>query len=59
MREDTYDGALYLHVEDDANYSLWGDTHRYTPDAIERCARDVETVLVEAALGLVTAPAPR
>lgn len=32
---------------------------RYTPDAIERCARDVETVLVEAALGLVTAPAPR
>ena len=59
VREDTYDGALYLHVEDDANYSLWGDTHRYTPDAIERCARDVETVLVEAALELLTAPAPR
>lgn len=56
MREDTYDGSLYLHVEDDVHYSLWGDTHRYTADAIERCARDVEAVLVEAALGLVTAP---
>lgn len=56
VREDTYDGALYLHVEDDRSYSLWGDTHRYTPEAIEHCARDVEAVLVEAALGLVTAP---
>ncbi|MDG6107850.1 condensation domain-containing protein [Dactylosporangium aurantiacum] len=57
VREDTYDGALYLHVEDDANYSLWGDTHRFAPEAVERCARDVETVLVEAALDLVTVPA--
>jgi hypothetical protein len=56
VREDTYDGSLYLHVEDSASYSLWGDTHRYTPEAIERCARDVEAVVVEAALGLVTAP---
>ncbi|MEV4508604.1 condensation domain-containing protein [Dactylosporangium sp. NPDC049525] len=56
VREDTYDGALYLHVEDAASYSLWGDTHRYTPDAIERCARDVEAVVVGAALGVVSAP---
>jgi hypothetical protein len=56
VKEDTYDGALYLHVEDGGiRFSLWGDTHRFPPSAIERCARDVESVVVEAAV--VTQPA--
>jgi hypothetical protein len=52
-REDTYDGTFYLHVEDveDAiGYTLWGDTHRYPPARIERCARDLEATVIEAAL---------
>ncbi|GAB3848248.1 hypothetical protein GCM10027610_069560 [Dactylosporangium cerinum] len=56
VREDTYDGSLYLHVEDAMSYSLWGDTHRFTPDAIQRCARDIEAAVVHAAEDLVTAP---
>jgi hypothetical protein len=56
VREPTYDGTFYLHIEDvpDAiGYTLWGDTHRYPPAALERCARDMETVIVEAALDRV------
>lgn len=59
VREDTYDGSLYLHVEDAPDavvYTLWGDTHRFAPDAIERCARDIEAALVRAA---VPDPAPQ
>jgi hypothetical protein len=58
VREPTYDGAFYLHVEDvpDAiGYTLWGDTHRFAPEAIQRCARDMETLIVEAALDPVPA----
>ncbi|MFG2041783.1 condensation domain-containing protein [Dactylosporangium sp. NPDC048998] len=53
VKEDTYDGTFYLHVEDvpDAiGYTLWGDTHRFALATIEQCARDMETVVVEAAL---------
>jgi len=55
--EDTYDGSFYLHVEEDARYTLWGDTHRHTPAAIEQCARALETAVIEAALGPATMPA--
>jgi hypothetical protein len=57
VKEDTYDGSFYLHVEDapDAiGYTLWGDTHRYTPAGIERCAREMEAVVVEAASQPIT-----
>ncbi|MGI5241038.1 condensation domain-containing protein [Dactylosporangium sp. CA-139066] len=56
VKEPTYDGTFYVHIEDvpDAvGYALWGDTHRYPPAAIERCARDMETIVVEAALDAV------
>jgi hypothetical protein len=46
VHEETYDGSLYLHVEDDARFTLWGDTHRYPPDALLRCARDIEAAIV-------------
>jgi hypothetical protein len=58
VREPTYDGTFYLHIEDvpgAIGYTLWGDTHRYSPAAIERCARDMETIIVEAALDPVPA----
>ncbi|MFI5914163.1 condensation domain-containing protein [Dactylosporangium sp. NPDC051541] len=51
-REDTYDGTFYLHLEDEPGrtvYTLWGDTHRYEPAVIERCARDLEAVVISAA----------
>ncbi|WP_433606980.1 condensation domain-containing protein [Dactylosporangium sp. CA-139114] len=57
VREDTYDGTFYLHLEDEPGriaFSLWGDTHRYAPAVIERCARDVEAVVIEAALAPAT-----
>ncbi|GAA2333742.1 hypothetical protein GCM10010170_013110 [Dactylosporangium salmoneum] len=57
VREPTYDGTFYLHVEEvpgAIGYTLWGDTHRYPPAVIERCARDVEAVVVDAALGYET-----
>jgi hypothetical protein len=53
VREDTYDGWCYLHVEDipDAiGFTMWGDTHRFPPARIERCAREIEAVVVRAAL---------
>lgn len=57
VREETYDGTFYLHIEDEPgriSYTLWGDTHRYTPEAIERCARDLEAIVIEAALSPAT-----
>ncbi|MEU7869043.1 condensation domain-containing protein [Dactylosporangium sp. NPDC049140] len=59
-REDTYDGTFYLHVEDEPGrivYTMWGDTHRYTPAAIEQCARDLETAVIDAALAPATVDA--
>jgi hypothetical protein len=56
-REDTYDGTFYLHLEDEPGrivYTLWGDTHRYAPAVIERCARDLEAVVIDAALAPAT-----
>ncbi|WP_432993601.1 condensation domain-containing protein [Dactylosporangium sp. CA-233914] len=62
-REDTYDGTFYLHLEDEPDtmtYTLWGDTHRYAPATIERCARDLEAVVLDAALTQAPArPDPR
>ncbi|GAA3295434.1 condensation protein [Dactylosporangium vinaceum] len=52
VREDTYDGTFYLHLEDEPGrivYTLWGDTHRYAPAVIEQCARDLEAVVIAAA----------
>ncbi|MEV4136100.1 condensation domain-containing protein [Dactylosporangium sp. NPDC049742] len=53
VHEETYDGSLYLHVEDTADavdavmFTLWGDTRRYPPEALLRCARDIEAVVVD------------
>ncbi|WP_238018700.1 condensation domain-containing protein [Dactylosporangium sp. AC04546] len=56
VKEPTYDGSLYLHVEDAAAgadavaFTLWGDTYRYTPAGVERCARELEAAVIAAAL---------
>ncbi|WP_433220094.1 condensation domain-containing protein [Dactylosporangium sp. CS-047395] len=60
VREETYDATFYLHLEDEPGrimYTLWGDTHRFAPEAIERCARDLETAVIDAALAAATVDA--
>ncbi|WP_433061686.1 condensation domain-containing protein [Dactylosporangium sp. CS-033363] len=60
VREATYDATFYLHLEDEPGrivYTLWGDTHRYAPEVIDRCARDLEAAVIDAALAPATVDA--
>ena len=50
---DTYDGTFYLQVDqgpDAVDLAIWADTQRLAPQDIERCARELESAAVEAAL---------
>jgi hypothetical protein len=51
IREATYDGTFYLHVEDAADaveYAIFADTRHLAPGDIEACARAFERVVVDA-----------
>jgi len=53
VREDTYDGTFYLHLEDVpdvVSFALFADTHRIPPQTMRAYAREFEAVLVAAAL---------
>ncbi len=50
------DETLYLHVDDTPDaleFTLCGDAAHLAPEDLETCARDVERVLTDAALGTV------